>query len=111
MESQKTDLIDRFLAVVQQNILEWDFIEEVKHSHSASICRIFSSKVAERGDDLAPTEINFRVQCFIEGADVMQVFNLISKSEKRQTWDRRIERMEDREVDGNETIKYYLIHN
>ena len=98
------------MGIIDESLLDWTFVKEVKNGNQ-HICRIFKKDVDDKGRRLSSTEINYRVQCFIEGADAAFAFEMVTNAAKRTSWDRRVTKMEDLSKEGNETLKYYEIHS
>ena len=62
---EKRDIIDEFEQVLKEDLIFWNFEKEVSLGGEEKL-RIFSKKTDNKGNLLAGSEINFRIQCFLE---------------------------------------------
>ena len=86
--TDKTDLIDEFQTILEEDLLFWNFEKELcMGDHKL---RIFSKSTDNKGNTLAPSEINFRIQCFLKDITADVAFECMSNSVERSKWDPRM---------------------
>ena len=86
--TDKTDIIDKFLSYLDQDYYEWDFEAEVKFGTDK--LRLWSKPVDNDGNELASSELNFRVECYLKDIKPEIAFKCMSDSIERNKWDPRM---------------------
>ena len=107
---EKRDIIDEFEQVLMEDLIFWTFEKEVSLGGQEKL-RIFSKKTDNKGKALAGSEINFRIQCFLEDISPEVAFNCMSDSNIRSSWDPRMSDIKRLQQNSNEEVLQYYVNS
>ena len=106
---ERTEIVDTFLDMLKEDLAQWDFCKRVddKYGH----LQIYQ-KLTKNGKPIRPSESYYRCSAVVKDTQPQELFELLSSTEKRLSWDNRMEHIEEVIVDGiapNEIIWYFMV--
>ena len=73
--------------------------------------RIYSKDTDNKGQPLGPTEIHFRIQCYLKDITPKVAFDCMADSVQRNSWDTRMSDIKKVKEEGNEEILHYFVYS